>query len=110
MIAVGFALARRLDPHRVSVNSVHPGTMMPTKQVTAVFDHSVDDIETGVNAIENLVTNPALAGVSGRYFNKTREAKASAQAHDTRVQERAWEMALRLSGAPAPELSVHDVE
>ncbi|MEN3318905.1 MAG: hypothetical protein V7643_2306 [Mycobacterium sp.] len=84
--------------------------MMPTKQVTAVFDHSVDDIETGVNAIENLVTNPALAGVSGRYFNKTREAKASAQAHDTRVQEQAWEMALRLSGTPAPELSVHDVE
>src|SRR4051812_19415438 len=79
MIAAGFALARRLDPHRVSVNSVHPQTMMPTKQGTAVFDHSVDDIETGVNAIENLVTNPALAGVSGRYFNKTREAKASAQ-------------------------------
>lgn len=105
LISTGFEMARRLDPHVVTVNSLHPGTMMPTKPVRAVSDHFGDDIETGVRAIENLVTNPGLNGVSGRYFSRTTEAEANPSARDRTLQDRLWQIALQLTGAsPSSDL------
>lgn len=102
LISTGFEMARRMNPHSVTVNSLHPGTMMPTKAVRAVSDHFGDDIATGVRAIENLVTNPALEGVSGRYFYRTTEAEAGPLTSDRTVQDRLWQIALQLTGAPSP--------
>jgi NAD(P)-dependent dehydrogenase (short-subunit alcohol dehydrogenase family) len=102
MVAAGFALARRLDPNEVTVNSLHPGTMMPTKMVLARSGSPVDTLETGVAAVSALTTDPVLVGVSGRYFDRGREAKAATEAYDPQVQQWLWDLTLQLTGAPEP--------
>ena len=41
-ITTGFTMAERLDPDVVTVNSLHPSTLMPTKMVVAEYGRSVD--------------------------------------------------------------------
>ncbi|SFJ44899.1 short chain dehydrogenase [Amycolatopsis sacchari] len=103
LIATGFALAARLDPAEVTVNSLHPGTLMPTKMVLSRSRSTVDTLETGIDSVDRLVTDPALRAVSGRYFDRRREAEASPTAYDPRVQQWLWDKALDLTGAPEPE-------
>ena len=64
-IAYGMALAERLDPAEVTVNSLHPSTFMPTKMVLAERGSAEDPLERGVEATYRLVTDPSLDGVSG---------------------------------------------
>lgn len=104
VIAAGFALSRRLDPDLVTVNSLHPATLMPTKPVLARFGSSVDALETGVESVSALATDPAHAGRTGRYFDRAVEARAHELAHDHHVQERLWDTALDLTGVPVPDL------
>ena len=43
---------------------------------------------------------PELEGVSGRFYDRTREARADAQAYDADARERLWMLARELTGAP----------
>lgn len=97
-IACGFELAARVPAAEVTVNSLHPSTYMPTKMVLQEIGHSVDSLEGGVTATHRLVTDPALAGVTGRYYDRTREARADRQAYDLRVRAELWERSLKLVG------------
>src|SRR6266487_1621147 len=84
-IMSGFELASRVPATAVTVNSLHPATYMPTKMVLAEIGHHIDSLEDGVYATERLVSDPALAGTTGRFFDRTREATANAQAYDARA-------------------------
>lgn len=97
-IIAGFELASRLDPAQVTVNSLHPATLMPTKMVVQGLGRQVDSIADGVEATYRLVTDPALAGVTGRYFDRTREATAHEQAYDPQVRAELWRRSLELLG------------
>ncbi|MFI9156296.1 SDR family NAD(P)-dependent oxidoreductase [Kitasatospora aureofaciens] len=97
-IACGFELAARVPAAEVTVNSLHPSTYMPTKMVLQEIGHSVDSLEDGVTATHRLVTDPALAGVTGRYYDRTREARADRQAYDLRARTELWERSLKLVG------------
>jgi hypothetical protein len=39
-----------------------------------------------------------LAGVTGRYFNKKREARLDDQAYDPAARQRLWEISRKLTG------------
>ena len=97
-IISGFDLAERVPAEQVTVNSLHPATFMPTKMVLAERGSSVDTLETGVGATERLTSEPALAGVTGRFFDRTREARANAQAYDRAARDRLWQVSLELTG------------
>ena len=99
MVGAGLALARRLDPSKVTINSLHPGTMMPTK-LTAGFGTSMDSLDSGVRAVERLVIDDELAGTTGQFFNRTRLHKASSQ---DEVSERLWRLGLDLTGGLPPQ-------
>ena len=43
------------------------------------------------------MTDPELDGVSGRFFNGQREARANEQAYDPDARRRLWELSERLS-------------
>jgi NAD(P)-dependent dehydrogenase (short-subunit alcohol dehydrogenase family) len=94
----GFTLAGRLSPDAVTVNSLHPATYMPTKMVMQEVGHSIDSLTTGVEATHRLVADPALAGVSGLFFDRTREAKANPQAYDEAARDLLWQRSLDLVG------------
>ena len=81
-IMSGFELASHLPAAEVTVNSLHPATYMPTKMVLAEFGRSLDPVEEGVEATHRLVTDPALADTTGKFFDRTREARANPQAYD----------------------------
>ena len=97
-IMSGFELAGQLDPTSVTVNSLHPSTYMPTKMVLAEIGHSVDSLEAGVDATARLATGPALAGVTGHFYDRQREAQANAQAYDSDARARLWQLSLDLVG------------
>src|SRR5215475_11920797 len=96
-IMSGFELASRLPDGQVTVNSLHPATFMPTKMVLAERS-SVDTLEDGVDSVEWLVSDPALAGVTGRFFDHTHDATADAQAYDADARVRLWTASEQLTG------------
>jgi NAD(P)-dependent dehydrogenase (short-subunit alcohol dehydrogenase family) len=88
-----FDLADELEGSGVTATCLHPATYMPTKIV-----HSpISSIDEGVDATMRLVCDPALEGVSGRYFNGTREARADAQAYDGDARRQLRELSERLT-------------
>jgi NAD(P)-dependent dehydrogenase (short-subunit alcohol dehydrogenase family) len=93
-----FDLADELDADVVTANCLHPGTFMPTKMVRAAGVTPVTPLEDGVRATLRLVADPALDGVSGRYFNGEREAEAHPQAYDLAARQRLRALSDRLAG------------
>jgi NAD(P)-dependent dehydrogenase (short-subunit alcohol dehydrogenase family) len=99
-ITSGFTLAGRLAGTGITVNSLHPSTMMPTKMVTEEYGRTVDTLEAGVAATRRLVSDPELATVTGQFFDRLRVAEPDASARDPDVQRKLWELSLKLTGAP----------
>ncbi|MEZ0113639.1 NAD(P)-dependent dehydrogenase (short-subunit alcohol dehydrogenase family) [Catenulispora sp. EB89] len=100
-ISSAVEMAERVPASEVTFNSLHPATYMPTKMVLLEAGHSIDSLETGVEATARLVTDPKLAGVSGRFYDRQREAKALAQAYDRRARGELYRLSLKLVGLPA---------
>jgi NAD(P)-dependent dehydrogenase (short-subunit alcohol dehydrogenase family) len=90
--------SERLDPARVTVNAVHPATLMDTKMVRQTFGRAMTSVERGVEVTLYLVDSPELQGVSGRFFDGKREARAHPQAYDPETRRRPWELSERLCG------------
>jgi NAD(P)-dependent dehydrogenase (short-subunit alcohol dehydrogenase family) len=91
LIAFSFELAERLRAEGetgVTVNALHPATLMPTKLVRETFGRTVDTLEQGVAATLRLVIDPELDGVSGVYFNGLQPAAADGQAYDPSARRR----------------------
>ena len=70
---------------------------MPTKMVLAARGSAVSTLEEGVEATLRLVADPALAGVTGRYYDGQREARAHPQAYDGDARRRLRELSERLT-------------
>lgn len=101
-IMFGFELAARLPEDRVTVNSLHPATYMPTKIVTEERGSTVDELETGTEAVIRLAASPELQGTTGCYFAWQEEAEANPQAYDAEARRRLWKLSLDLTGAAEP--------
>jgi NAD(P)-dependent dehydrogenase (short-subunit alcohol dehydrogenase family) len=86
MIAWTFDLATQLANAGVTVNALHPASLMPTKMVLEAGWSIMSTVEEGLEATLRLVLDPALEGVTGKYFDGLREAKANAQAYDVEVR------------------------
>src|SRR5699024_6801130 len=68
MITAGFVLSGKLPPEVVTVNSLHPATLMPTPLVEESYGHTIEDLDTGVRATMRLIEADELDGVTGTYF------------------------------------------
>jgi NAD(P)-dependent dehydrogenase (short-subunit alcohol dehydrogenase family) len=92
-----FDLAAELRGRGVTVNCLHPSSLMPTKMVLQAYGHTLSTIEQGVEATARLVTDPALDAVTGRYFDVLSEAKAEPQAYDAAARRALREVSERLA-------------
>ena len=92
-----FDLAERLRGSGVTVTCLHPATYMPTKIVPS----PVSTLQEGTDATMRLIADPALEGVSGRYFNGTRDSRADPQAYDESARRRLGELSEALVSGPA---------
>jgi NAD(P)-dependent dehydrogenase (short-subunit alcohol dehydrogenase family) len=91
-------LAERLEGDGVTVNAVHPASLMDTKMVRRTFGRPRTSVDEGVEAVVHLVMAPDLDGVTGRYFDGTHESTPHEQAQDPEARRRLWELSERLAG------------
>lgn len=98
MVTTGFVLASKLPAEVVTVNSLHPATLMPTRMVEEGYGHTVDELQTGVDAVLHLTESDALEAVTGQYFSIQQQSTAHQQAYDPDVQHRLWELSQQLTG------------
>src|ERR687896_2652046 len=91
-VMITFELAEHLRDAGVSVNALHPASLMDTKMVQSTFGYSMSTVEEGTEAVVRLAISPEIGGVTGRYFDGTREARANGQAYDKEARQTLWEL------------------
>ena len=90
-----FALAEELEGTGVTVNALHPATMMNTNMVLSRGARPRSDVEEGAQAVLHLVDAPAVG--SGGYFDGTRPARANGQAYDEEARDRLMRLSEELT-------------
>lgn len=90
------SLSGQLDPARVTVNALHPATMMNTPMVIGNGMQPRSSVEDGADAVMQLAVGRALTGRTGLFFNQMNEARANAQAYDAPARQRLWDLSVAL--------------
>lgn len=98
-------LHRRLSPHGVTCNAVHPGNMMYTSihrswwLMTLLFTLArpfTKSMQQGAAGAVYCALAPELEGLGGMYFNNCFRCLPSAQAQDPAAAASLWELSERL--------------
>jgi NAD(P)-dependent dehydrogenase (short-subunit alcohol dehydrogenase family) len=90
-----FELAARLEADGetgVTVNALHPATLMDTKMVRQSLGRASTTVDEGAEATMRLIAAPELEDVTGCYFDGVEEATANDQAYDAQARRRLWEL------------------
>lgn len=94
------ALSRRLDPALVTANSLHPG-VVSTKLLRAGFDmNGPDSLAEGAATSVFLAQASQAAGMTGRYFARSKPTDPAPHARDTAEQERLFAWTCQELGLP----------
>jgi NAD(P)-dependent dehydrogenase (short-subunit alcohol dehydrogenase family) len=91
-----FDLAEELAGSGVTATALHPATFMDTKMVIDAGVTPASSVQEGLEATWRLAADPSVEGVTGAYFNGTREVRADAQAYDLDARRRLRELSQRL--------------
>jgi NAD(P)-dependent dehydrogenase (short-subunit alcohol dehydrogenase family) len=103
-----FELAERLRGSGVTVNALHPASLMDTRMVRETFGYTMSTVEEGAKATVRLAVSPELEGITGRYFDGTREGRANRQAYDAEARKRLWAISEELCGTLLEPLRAGD--
>lgn len=98
LIMFTFDLAATLQGTGVTANAIHPATLMKTNMVEEAGLRPRSTVEEGAEAILHVATSPELEGISGRFFDGTREARAQPAAYDAHKRRQLRTLALELTG------------
>jgi len=90
LIMFTFDLAEELRKRGVTVNSLHPASLMNTRMVleSDYFRGTMSTVEEGAHAVEYLAMSAELDDVTGEYFDGERRARANSQAYDKEARRR----------------------
>jgi NAD(P)-dependent dehydrogenase (short-subunit alcohol dehydrogenase family) len=94
-ILFSFDLAAELKDRNVTVNALHPATLMDTPMVQGMGVRPRTTVAEGADAVIQAVTAPNLG--TGSYFDGKRAARANAQAYDADARARLRELSARLT-------------
>ena len=103
-----YRLAALLAETPVTANCLHPGFVASrfgqnngwlfAAVLKAVMRFSAIDVEAGARTSVHVATSADVAGISGRYFDKSREATSSLASRDEETGQRLWELSESLTG------------
>ncbi|HEX3695825.1 MAG TPA: SDR family oxidoreductase [Polyangia bacterium] len=105
-----YELARRLAGTGVTANCLHPGVIgtklladyMGRSGVTGwVANLAFPSAEKGARPSIRAASDPALAGVTGKYFQELREGESSPASYDQATARRLWEVSAAMTGLEA---------
>jgi NAD(P)-dependent dehydrogenase (short-subunit alcohol dehydrogenase family) len=89
-------LAEELQGRGISVNALHPSTLMDTQMVRDAGVAPRSSVDQGARALIRLVTDPDAG--TGRYYNVMEPARAHAQAYDPEARAALRALSDRLTG------------
>jgi NAD(P)-dependent dehydrogenase (short-subunit alcohol dehydrogenase family) len=101
MVMATIEWALRLKSDGITVNSLHPGSLLDTKIVHEAWGAASGPVEIGIESEFYLATSPDLESVSGQYFNEAHVASAHPQADEAAVRKRLWQLSEMLTGMNA---------
>lgn len=93
-----FDLAEELKGEQITVNCLHPASLMNTRMVYESLGYALSTVEEGREAVMYLATSPALDNVTGKYFDQRRQARAHPQAYDLAARRRLQQLSEQLTG------------
>jgi NAD(P)-dependent dehydrogenase (short-subunit alcohol dehydrogenase family) len=96
LIMFTFDLAAELQRLDVTVNALHPATLMNTFMVQESQWQPRSSVDEGADAIMNLAVGD-LQGRTGEFFDQRRPARALRQAYDPSARERLQQVANQLT-------------
>ena len=102
-VLFAYKLARMLKDTGLTSNCLHPG-VISTKLLHAGWGMGGASTEEGAQTSVFVADSPKVKGVSGMYFVHAKESRSSALSYDKKVQERLWEISLKLTGLEDPFL------
>jgi NAD(P)-dependent dehydrogenase (short-subunit alcohol dehydrogenase family) len=88
LAAFTFDLAEELAGTGITVNCLHPASLMNTHMVRESLIPPMSTVASGVRAVLNLAAGPAGGTLTGRYFDGTHEARAHEGTYDPAVRTR----------------------
>ncbi|NLI73787.1 MAG: SDR family NAD(P)-dependent oxidoreductase [Euryarchaeota archaeon] len=91
-------MAARLNDTSITINAVHPGSLLNTNMVKEIGTPPQGDVQEGADSIMFLATSPDLEGITGRFFDHTHETEAYNQAYDSVIREELYHKSLELTG------------
>jgi NAD(P)-dependent dehydrogenase (short-subunit alcohol dehydrogenase family) len=105
-VLFALALSRRLQGTGVTSNVLHPGGVATdiTRDLPWLVRKLIGFVfispEMGAKTTLMLAADPALAGVTGAYYDQCKRADVAAAANDTALQDRLWQVSADLVGVP----------
>jgi NAD(P)-dependent dehydrogenase (short-subunit alcohol dehydrogenase family) len=83
-------LADELKDSGITVNCLHPATLMNTAMVknSKVLPAAMTTVEQGADALEQLILSPKLATVTGTFYNSMEPGQANDQAYDAAARKK----------------------
>ncbi|MBK5929929.1 SDR family NAD(P)-dependent oxidoreductase [Halochromatium salexigens] len=99
LVMATMELADELKSQGVTVNALHPGSLLNTKMVRQGFGSALGPAEAGAEAEERLATAPMLADITGAYFDRMDQAEPEVQARDDEARRRLMGMIDQLAEA-----------
>jgi NAD(P)-dependent dehydrogenase (short-subunit alcohol dehydrogenase family) len=88
LAAFTFDLAAELAGSEITVNCLHPASLMNTHMVRESLIPPMSTVAAGVKAVMNLATGPVGGTVTGRYFDGMNEASAHEGTYDPATRSR----------------------
>jgi NAD(P)-dependent dehydrogenase (short-subunit alcohol dehydrogenase family) len=98
LIMFSFDLADELLGSGVTVNALHPASLMDTNMVREWFGSPRTTVEEGAGYVERLAIGGEFNEVSGLYYDQGEPSRAAEQAYDQRARRRLRELTLKWTG------------
>ena len=83
------------------MNCLHPATFMNTAMVAHGGITPVSTVQQGGEATMRLITDPALDGVTGQFFDGLKTSRALPEAYDPQFRARLGEITGQMLGEAA---------
>jgi NAD(P)-dependent dehydrogenase (short-subunit alcohol dehydrogenase family) len=86
LVMFTFDLALELAATGITVNCLHPASLMDTKMVREWFGRPRTTVEEGARHVERLAVAGDVAGVSGTYFDQDAPSQAELQGYNEKAR------------------------